>query len=270
MVETRNKKMLQAGNLVGIFFTIVVNSLAVILPLNGKSTQSLSDALPNLFVPAGLTFSIWSIIYLLMIVFGIYQARDLLKKEQHDTPFLQSIGYLFMLSCAANILWIFCWHYQYVSLSLVAMLILLLSLIAIYLKLNIGRSQIPLREKLGVHLLFSVYLGWITVATVANVTALLVSINWDGFGIAAETWTILVLAVTALITLLMLILRKDIAYSLVVIWAALGIAIKRTTPPNTNTTVAMTSEIVILVVFIGILYVLAMYMFQKRKTKASV
>jgi len=264
MQSLRSKKLLQIGNLLALFFTIIVNSLAVILPLNGKSTQELSDALPNLFVPAGITFSIWSVIYLLFIVFGIYQARDLFSKEQKDMPFLHTIGYLFMVSSAANILWIFCWHYQLIALSLVAMLILLGSLLAIYLKLNIGRSDVPLKEKLCVHLMFSVYLGWITVATIANVTALLVSVNFDGFGINPEIWTILVLAVATLITLLMLFLRKDIAYSMVVIWAALGIVIKRTTAPFTNSTIATTAELAIVIIFLGMVAIIIQQLYKKR------
>lgn len=265
MDQQRYKKLLQVGNIVVVVLTIFVNALAVILPLNGKTTQELSDALPNLFVPAGITFSIWGIIYLLMIVFALYQGSDLFKKDQQEMPFVHTIGYWFILSGIANMAWIFSWQYQYVALSLVFMLILLVSLLVIYEKLKIGRSQVTLREKLGVHLLFSVYLGWITVATIANVTAVLVSAHWNGFGISPEIWMIVVLMVASLITMLMLFLRKDIAYGLVVIWAALGIVIKRTTPEFANSTVATTAELVIVVVLIGMVISLVQQWYKKRR-----
>jgi predicted histidine transporter YuiF (NhaC family) len=120
-------------------------------------------------------------------------------------------------------------------------------------------------EKLCVHVPFSVYLGWITVATIANVTAYLVSVNWDGFGISQLTWTILVVSVGVLITLLMLALRKDIAYSLVVLWALLGIWIKRTTPATANSDVATLALTAMGLIGVVILVVIG-YQLMKRRT----
>jgi hypothetical protein len=145
------------------------------------------------------------------------------------------------------------------------MLILLFSLLAIYVRLNIGKSNVPMAEKLCVHVPFSIYLGWITVATIANVTAFLVSVHWDGFGISELNWTILVMSVATLITLLMLATRKDIAYSLVVVWAALGIYIKRTTAPYTNNDVATTAIITIVLIVVGILAVIGYQLMNKKK-----
>jgi MFS family permease len=266
MTPRGKKKALQVGNILAMIITIIVNALAVILPLNGKTTEYLSDKYPNLFVPAGITFSIWGIIYILWVVFAVYQARDLFKKDEKEMPFLHQITYLFILSSIANSAWIFAWHYEYVSLSLFIMIILLFSLLAIYLRLNIGRAQVSMAEKLCVHIPFSVYLGWITVATIANVTAFLVSINWDGFGISPLIWTILVTSVGVLITILMLALRKDIAYSLVVLWALLGIWIKRTTPTYLNNDVATTAVIAMVLIGIGILTVLGYLLMKRRKS----
>ena len=265
MTPRGKKKLLQAGNILAVIFTIFINAIAVSLPLTNKTTHELSDNLPNLFVPAGLTFSIWSIIYILWIVFAIYQARDLFKKEEIDMPVLKQITFLFILSGAANSAWIFAWHYQYVGLSLLIMILLLFTLLASYVRLNIGKEHVPLAEKLCVHVPFSVYLGWITVATIANVTAFLVSVNWDGFGISLVTWTMIVLGVATLITLLMLILRKDIAYSLVVVWAALGIYLKRTTAPYTNNDVATTALIAMIIVVIGIGAIIGYQLMKKKK-----
>jgi hypothetical protein len=266
MTPRGKKKALQTGNILAMIITIAINALAVLLPLNGKTTEYLSDKYPNLFVPAGLTFSIWGIIYILWVVFAVYQARDLFKKDEKEMPFLHQITYLFILSSVANSAWIFAWHYEYVGFSLLIMIILLFSLLAIYLRLNIGRAQVSLMEKLCVHAPFSVYLGWITVATIANVTAFLVSVNWDGFGISPLIWTILVISVGVLITLLMLALRKDIAYSIVVLWALLGIWIKRTTPAYTNNDVALTALIAMIIIGVGILAIIGYLLLKKSKS----
>jgi len=267
MISRGKKRLLQAANILAMIVTIIVNALAVILPLNGKTTQELSDALPNLFVPAGITFSIWGIIYILWVVFAIYQARDFFKKEEIDMPFLQQITFLFIISSIANSAWIFLWHYEYVGLSLLMMIILLISLLAIYIRLNIGKSNVTMIEKLCVHIPFSVYLGWITVATIANVTAFLVSVKWDGLGINPLTWTILIIAVGTLLTVLILALRKDIAFSLVVLWAFLGIWMKRMTQPTTTTdvNVATTIIIAIVIILVSLLAVLGYQRISKNK-----
>jgi hypothetical protein len=265
MTPRGKKKTLQVGNILAMVITIIVNALAVILPLNGKTTEYLSDKYPNLFVPAGITFSIWGIIYVLWIVFAVYQARDLLKKDEIEMPFLPQVTLLFILSCIANSAWIFAWHFEYVGLSLLLMIILLFSLLALYVRLNIGRSNVTRTEQLCVQIPFSVYLGWITVATIANVTAFLVSVHWDGFGISQLTWTILVISVGVIITLLMLALRKDIAYSLVVLWALLGIWIKRTTPAYINNDVATTAIVAMILIGVGILSVIGFHLLKKKK-----
>jgi hypothetical protein len=267
-----NKKLLQLGNILVTIIAIAINALAVILPLNGKTTEYLSDKYPNLFVPAGLTFSIWGIIYILWIVFAIYQARDLFKKEEIEMPFLKKITFLYILSGIANSAWIFFWQYEYVGFSLLMMIILLFSLLAVYIRLNIGKSTVTITERLCVHVPFSVYLGWITVATIANVTAFLVSVQWDGFGIDPLIWTILVIAVGTLLTYLMLALRKDIAFSLVVLWAFLGIWLKRMTQPTTTTdvNVATTVSIALVLIIAGILAVIGYQLMNRNKQQKPV
>jgi hypothetical protein len=271
MMSRGKKKALQAGNILAMILTIAINAMAVLIPLNGKTTEYLSDKYPNLFVPAGLTFSIWGVIYILWIVFAVYQARDLFKKEEKEMPFQQRISFLFILSCIANSAWIFLWHYEYVGLSLLMMIVLLFSLLAIYTRLNIGRTKVSTAERLCVHVPFSVYLGWITVATIANVTAFLVSVNWDGFGIDQLTWTIIILAIGTLLTLLMLVLRKDIAFSLVVLWAFFGIWLKRMAQPNTATdvTVATAASIALVIIFASMLGVAGYQLMRKTRQKTT-
>ena len=216
-------------NAVGVLATLTVNTLAVLLPLNGKTTKSLSDGLPNLFVPAGLTFSIWGLIYVLLICYGVYQLAAVFRKDPPE--YHTKIGWLFVLASVENCAWIFAWHYQQVLLSLLIMAALFLTLLFLYLKLDIPKLPLSKRDRWFVQLPFSVYFGWITVATIANVTGWLVSVNWNGFGITPVFWAILVIAVAAFIAIAMLLTRKDVAYSLVIIWALLGIAIKRLDRP---------------------------------------
>ena len=227
MNKSRLGLSLSILNLLGFLGTVVVNALANILPINNRTTGELSDLYPNLFVPAGLTFAIWGVIYVLLAIFVIYQLRPSVRIDDQKVAFVQRIGLLFFISCIVNIGWIFAWHYEIVPLSLALMLILLGCLIAIYLRLNIGKSEATKGEKYSVHLPFSVYLGWITIATIANVTALLVDINWNTWGLGEPFWAVAVITVGIAIALSVLFTRKDIYYCLVVDWALLGILLKR-------------------------------------------
>jgi benzodiazapine receptor len=211
-------------NIIAFILTVIVNGLAGSTTiLGGKFTAEISDANPTLITPAGYVFSIWGIIYILLGVFVVFQALP----SQQGQAFQKKIGWLFALSSLANIVWLFLWQYEYLVFSVVLMFLLLASLILIYLRLDIGRSKVTTREKLAVHLPFSVYLGWITIASIANVSVFLVSENWDGFGIGAETWATLIIIVALVITLLVLATRRDIAYGLVIVWALLGIAVNQ-------------------------------------------
>jgi hypothetical protein len=133
------------------------------------------------------------------------------------------------------------------------MFLLLATLIAIYLRLNVGKSAVPLREKLVVHVPFSVYLGWITIASIANVSVTLVSAGWDGFGISQETWAILIIIVALLITLLVIVTRKDVAYGLVIIWALLGIAVKQSGNQNIVTTTEISAAVIAIALALSII-----------------
>ena len=176
---------------IAVVATIVVNALANILPFNGQETGAISDRFAIYFVPAGYVFSIWGLIYLGLIAYAVFQALP----AQRENPRLRSIGGLFLLSSVANIAWIFLWHYEVFAATLPVMLVLLGSLIAIYLRLGTGRTHVSRAETWMVRVPFSVYLGWITVATVANATQLLYFLGWNGGALGPEVWTVIMLAV---------------------------------------------------------------------------
>ncbi|HMB21934.1 MAG TPA: tryptophan-rich sensory protein, partial [Anaerolineales bacterium] len=172
-------KIRQYANLLSVLLALTVNILAVTLPLNGQDTGEISDRFKVYFVPAGYVFSIWSVIYLGWLAFTVFQFLP----SQKENPRLRRLGYLFALSNLFNAAWLFCWHYNRFGLSVLVMLTLLGLLISSYLRLDVNRSSVSRGEYWSVDVLFSVYLGWITVATVANITSWLYYINWDGFGI---------------------------------------------------------------------------------------
>jgi hypothetical protein len=200
---------------------VIVNFLANSLPINNRSTGDISDAYINLFAPAGVTFSIWGLIYLLLGGYVVYQ---FIKKNQKTEQLFKKINPLFIATSLLNILWIFAWHYDYIGLSVLIMASLLFSLIKIA---DILRTEkFTQLEKLFISTPFSIYFGWITVATIANITVFLVSIGWNGFGIADYIWTSIILLIGALIGILRMRRDKNIAYGLVLVWAYLGIFLK--------------------------------------------
>jgi len=224
-MNTNKTTSLQIANIIGFVFTISLNTLAVTLPIAGRSTGEISDYYPNLFVPAGYAFSIWSFIYSLLLVFIILQSKNLFQRDKAGPAFVQTIGWWFVISCLANGSWILAWHYLLTPLSLVIMLSLLFSLVVIYLRLRTADSSSP--ASFWVKLPFSVYLGWISVATIANATALLVSLEWGGFGISEISWTVTMLIVGGVLGGLFLWFRRDVAYVGVIVWAFWAITVKR-------------------------------------------
>jgi hypothetical protein len=193
---------------------IVMNYLATSLPLNNRSTGEISDSFPNLFVPAGITFTIWGVIYLLLIIYCVVQFTG------SNQIAISGISWFFGISCVLNALWIVTWHYGKLPLSLIVMLGLLISLIYI----NIVIKDLPFGL---IKAAFGVYLGWICIATIANVTALLVNYSWTGFGISQEAWTITMIAIGALIVSITIFRINNPFIGLSVIWAFTGIIIKR-------------------------------------------
>lgn len=241
-MQTKTNSYLPIFNLLAFIFVIVLNYLANALPLAGRSTGEISDLYPNLFAPAGFTFAIWGIIYLLLTVFIIYQLKFTGKKEQ--PVFLQKIGWLFILSCLANGTWLVAWHHLKTGIALLIMFVILGSLATIYLRLDTGRRATGAAEKWLVQLPFSVYLGWITVATIANITIFLVSLGWNGQPPGAAFWAVVTIAAAVGVNLWALWSRQDIAFSLVGAWALWGIFQKRisdfSTPDGAVETAAIT------------------------------
>jgi len=235
--------------MITILATIVVNALANALPINGQNTGEISDRFQVYFVPAGYVFSIWGVIYIGLVAFAIFQALP----SQRENPRLRLTGWWVSLGGLANIAWIFLWHYEQFPLTLVAMLVLLATLMITYLQLGIGCNGVPTGERWAVRLPFSIYLGWITVATVANITSLLDYLNWNKFGVAPEVWMVIVLAAVFIIAALMNFTRRDIGYAAVILWALAGIAIKHADVAAVATSTWITFALVALTLVMALL-----------------
>jgi hypothetical protein len=223
--------------------TVIINGLANALPLNGQTTAAVSDSFPVYFVPAGYVFAIWGVIYLALIAYTIFQALP----AQRANPTLRRIGWLYILSCAANSVWIFFWHYELFPLTVLAMLTVLGSLLMIYLRLAEGRARASAAERWLVHLPFSIYLGWITVATIANITDLLYYLGWQDTGTGGQIWAVLLLAVATLIAAFIAFTQRDAAYLLVLVWAFAGIAVKQADAPLVAGAAAVAAVAVVLI-----------------------
>jgi hypothetical protein len=320
MEQNKSSNPLKIAVAVSFLVMLAANALANILPFNGLTTGEISDRFPNLFAPAGITFSIWGLIYLTLAVYTIYQfiwPKDPLQRvfgqagSPADTPpaapvsgpdlnratlgaddgtpgrsnagqgqvqamastagtpsssapqpsagsakpeafqkmadlaqaleiakrqtqWADWIRVWFILSSVANTAWIFAWHYQGFGLSVILIVTILISLIAINLATHrqtnrlMPQTPMTLSEKIFVRLPFSLYFGWITVATIANITTYLVSVNWDRFGLSEPFWTIAILLAGVLIGGVTVLVNRDYVYGLVLIWAYAGILIKHT------------------------------------------
>jgi len=242
---------------------IIVNILANALPINGQNTGQVSDSYPNLFAPAGITFAIWGLIYLLLAAFTLY----LLGFFQGDlntikTDLLNKIGIVFSISSITNSAWIFSWHYNKIPLTMLLMVVILACLI--FINCIIKNEKLTAREKFFIRLPFSVYFGWITVATIANATTLLVSLDWNGFGIPEMVWAIVIIIVGMLIGSVTMIRNRDIAYGLVMLWAYAGIYIKHTSESGFS---GQYPAIIYTVIACMILFVIAggYVLFSKKK-----
>jgi hypothetical protein len=213
-------------HIIVFLFMIAMNVLAEVLPLNGKTTGEISNLYPNLFTPAGFTFTIWSVIYIFLAGFIIFQASALLKSDHPSREKVQRISPFFIITCLANAGWIISWHYRLVILSVFIMIVLLSGLVMIHEKLKLSLPWKPLNEKLWLDIPFSLYLGWITIATIANITAMLVDLGWNGAGLPETFWTATMIGAGTLAGLLMIYLRNNIIFALVAIWAFYGIFAK--------------------------------------------
>jgi translocator protein len=237
----QNKKALAVLQVILFSAMIAVNALANSLPINGYNTGEISGMYPNLFVPAGFTFSIWGIIYLCLLAWVISSGILLWKNDDKNPAFVHAakVAPLFIITCVLNITWILLWHYLQALLALIVMLWLLRSLIAIYNRMQKNRNVITGWQWITFYMPFVIYLAWICVATIANTAAVLVYVKWNGFGIEPWLWSCTMIFIATLLTFWFGYLKGELAFALVVTWALFGIYSSQQVNSNTVAVMAI-------------------------------
>ena len=235
-------------NLSAILAAFGINVLANVAPINGLSIGAISNTFFRevLITPANYAFAIWGVIYLGLISFGVYQALPAQRQNQN----LRQMGYLLVLASLAQIAWVFFFQYRLFALSLVAMIGILLPLIGVYLRLEIGKRRVSSKEKWFVHIPLSIYLAWISVATIVNVALTLYNLGWSGWGITPQVWTAIALIAGAAIAATVSIQRTDIAFTVVIVWAFVAIAVRQANQPLIAiTAVGLAIALIVLLLF---------------------
>lgn len=215
--------------LVAIVGTFAVNVWSNLSPPNGQTIGDISNTLfaNVLVIPANYAFAIWGLIYLGLLGFGIYQ----LLPAQRDDVRLQRVRPLLILACVAQAIWVFFFVSGQFWFSVVAMLAILLPLIALYLRLEVGQRPVSRAEKWLAQIPFGVYLGWISVATIVNVASALYSQGWTGWGISPTIWTVIMMGIATILGAVLTTQREEFAFPLVIVWALVAISVRQSNTP---------------------------------------
>lgn len=219
----RSKVLMKWLNLIALAIVIAVNALANLIPIGGNTTGQVSAAYPTLFTPTAITFAIWGAIYILMIIFILFQT-GYINDRIEGMVMRDDIGAWFILSCAANVCWILSWHFRAIGLSVLFIVCLLICLFQISDLATMHRVSSPMGKVsiAGIHL----YLGWICAATIANVCVFLKAIQWDGFGMSDAFWTVIALVIAAALGVALSLAKRTPVATLGIIWAFLGILVR--------------------------------------------
>ncbi|PKG53293.1 hypothetical protein [Olleya sp. 1-3] len=256
------KKRLQIINGVAFVCVIVMNYLSNTGLLNNTTIGEISKDYNTLFTPAGYAFSIWGLIYLFLIGFIVYQGRSLFVKVRDDA-FILTTGWWFLVSCIANCAWIVTWIYGYTLLSSIFIFIILLSLLQIVLKNKMELFDAPISVIVFLWWPFVIYSGWITVASIANVSAVLVKYNWEGFGLSPTFWTVLLIVIATIINIAVTWKRNMREFALVGAWALIAIYVANN---DANITVAYTALVAAIILIVSSFA----HSFKNRKTNPAI
>ena len=250
-------------NSLGFTIVLLVNTMASVLKINGYNTGEISDLYPNYFVPAGFTFIIWSVIYIMIIGFVICSiAATGAKMAEPIKEIIKKISPYFQVTCLLNIAWLLTWQYLYLAISVVIMIAFLITLIILYTKIRGLKNTLTPFYRFWIYHTFVVYLAWICVATIANVTALFIGIGWQGSPLGEQSWSVIMIVIALLLGIIFVGKRKEPAYGFVLSWAFFGIYAKQLTDSKEVSTAAALSVCILLALNITILI-------KTRRFKAS-
>lgn len=225
----QSDRLRQYVTLAAILIAFAGNGILNAVPLNGQNVGEIANTLFSdvWIIPASYAFAIWGLIYTGLLVFGIYQVLP----ANRENPHTRKVGYWLAVACISQVIWEVLFQSKLFWLSVLGILGILVPLIVIYLRLEIGQRSVSRADRWFVNVPFSTYLSWIAVATVINVASALYFSNWDGWGISALAWTVTMILVSGAIAAVVAVLRRDIAYTLVAIWALIAIAVRQIEVP---------------------------------------
>ncbi|NNE33261.1 MAG: tryptophan-rich sensory protein [Winogradskyella sp.] len=241
------KKVLQISNGIALGSTVFINYLSNTGLINDTTIGEVSSNYNSLITPASYTFAIWGLIYLLLLLFAIYQGRSLFTNTKHD-DFVLKTGWWFVLSCLFNSFWVFAWLYEYTGLSCIFIFLLLYSLFKVIINNRMEIDDKPFPIIAFVWWPFVVYAGWVTIASIVNVSAYLVKINWNGFGLDEPVWAFIVITIALIINLYLIWQRNLREFGIVGVWAFIGIANANTSVNNSIMIYAYVAAAILLVV----------------------
>ncbi|MBC7654062.1 MAG: hypothetical protein H7098_06240 [Oligoflexus sp.] len=222
-------KALAILNLIFFIIAFAVSNLSQLKIFGGVTNADISNKYATVFTPAGITFAIWGVIYLSLFGFTIYHVFKAFKDDIHSeaSQAILKIDYLFIINNIATTFWVFAFTYEYLLASMILIIIQLITLLIIFIKLNLFDIDKSFYNKLFTQFPLTIYFAWLCVANVANISLYLVSIGWDGFGISESIWAQTMIIVIALITFFIVLYKKNVFFGLVAIWSVYGIRIKR-------------------------------------------
>lgn len=227
--SSNSNRLQQWLTLAAIIFAFVVNVFSNLYPMNGLTIGEISNTFFSdvLIIPASYAFAIWGVIYLGLFSFGFYQFQS----SQQQNPRLQTTRYWLICASLAQVIWVVVFLYRMFSVSLVAMLVILFGLIQAYLKLKNTPHPTSQKEQWFVDIPISIYLGWISVATIVNAASVLYNLGWSGWGISAPLWTTILITVAGLIGIILRLQYHETAFLVVLIWAFIAISIRQENQP---------------------------------------
>lgn len=203
----------------GLFLvvTLFINTLGALGVLNGLSQKEISDMYITLITPSPSTFSIWSLIYALLIISIIVMIVK--KKDLYYQSAVDELSGLFRISCLFNMAWIVTFSFVLIELSVILILGLAITLSLICLRLK----KMQEGKRFLLPITFGLYTGWLFIASVVNVSSALVKMNWNGFGISVEIWSIITLIVAVILIFIVMKTNSNVAFPLPIAWAYWGI-----------------------------------------------
>jgi hypothetical protein len=204
-------------NVIFLAVTILINTLGAFGLINGLSQKEISDMYVTLITPSPATFRIWSVIYSLLIISVVVMLVK--KRDEYYREALNQISVLFWVSCIFNIAWIVSFSFVLIELSVLFIFGLVITLSLICRQL----LKLQDRNRWLLPLTFGLYTGWLFIATVVNIAAGLVKVQWDRFGIADNIWAVIILIVAVLLVIAVLLIIRNAAFPLPIAWAFWGI-----------------------------------------------